>query len=173
MTTFRTNAVALVAAAAIALSALLTGVGAAEAEPSQPSEQEINRDLAAARAASAKYHRVEVALADGFVEPVPHPEHPEHPVCVVSPSGGMGYHFVNPSRMGDGRIDVREPEVLLYEKDAAGRFRLTGVEYIGNEGDALFGRSFTQGPPGHALHVWLWKHNPSGMFADWNPNVGC
>jgi hypothetical protein len=24
-----------------------------------------------------------------------------------------------------------------------------------------------------ALHVWLWKHNPSGMFADWNPNVTC
>jgi hypothetical protein len=24
-----------------------------------------------------------------------------------------------------------------------------------------------------ALHVWVWKHNPSGMFADWNPQVSC
>jgi hypothetical protein len=23
------------------------------------------------------------------------------------------------------------------------------------------------------LHVWLWKHNPTGMFAEWNPNVRC
>jgi hypothetical protein len=24
-----------------------------------------------------------------------------------------------------------------------------------------------------ALHVWLWRHNPAGLFADWNPNVSC
>ena len=23
------------------------------------------------------------------------------------------------------------------------------------------------------LHVWLWKHNPSGLFAEWNPSVTC
>jgi hypothetical protein len=23
------------------------------------------------------------------------------------------------------------------------------------------------------LHVWVWKHNPSGMFEDWNPTVNC
>jgi hypothetical protein len=23
------------------------------------------------------------------------------------------------------------------------------------------------------LHVWVWKHNPSGLFASWNPNVNC
>lgn len=23
------------------------------------------------------------------------------------------------------------------------------------------------------LHVWVWKHNPNGMFEDWNPNVSC
>ena len=25
----------------------------------------------------------------------------------------------------------------------------------------------------YELHVWAWKHNPSGMFADWNPTVSC
>ena len=24
-----------------------------------------------------------------------------------------------------------------------------------------------------ALHVWLWKDNPSGLYADWNPAVSC
>ncbi len=34
------------------------------------------------------------------------------------------------------------------------------------------------GPPGAApwhydLHVWLWEDNPSGIFADFNPNLHC
>lgn len=171
--TLRKNTVAVAAATAIALGVLgtlLTSGAAAEAAPAQPGTQEINRDLAAARAATAKYHRVEVAIADGF-------EDPRH--CVTSPTGGMGYHFANPNRL-DEHLDVREPEVLLYEKDAAGRFRLTGVEYIhvsqDPTGAQLFGRTLaspTPIPDSRALHVWLWKHNPSGMFADWNPNVVC
>jgi hypothetical protein len=23
------------------------------------------------------------------------------------------------------------------------------------------------------LHVWIWKENPSGLFAPWNPRVTC
>ena len=166
MNTLRMCIVTFTAATTITLGGLLpTGAVAEEAQP-QPTTQEISRDLAVARAASARYHRVEVALADGFVGTGG---------CVALPdgSGGMGFHFVNPGRMGDNHLDVAESEVLLYEMDARGRFRLTGVEYIGHEGDALFGQPFTPGPAGHALHVWLWKHNPSGMFADWNPDVSC
>jgi hypothetical protein len=45
----------------------------------------------------------------------------------------------------------------------------------------LFGQTF-QGPmPGHApgmgwhwdLHAWVWAHDPSGMFAPWNPALEC
>ena len=25
----------------------------------------------------------------------------------------------------------------------------------------------------YELHVWAFGHNPSGAFADWNPNVSC
>jgi hypothetical protein len=28
-------------------------------------------------------------------------------------------------------------------------------------------------PAFYELHVWAWKTNPSGMFADWNPRVSC
>jgi hypothetical protein len=27
--------------------------------------------------------------------------------------------------------------------------------------------------PIYKLHVWLWRDNPAGMFADWNPKVSC
>jgi hypothetical protein len=28
-------------------------------------------------------------------------------------------------------------------------------------------------PAFYALHVWAWKENPNGTFADWNPKVSC
>ena len=45
----------------------------------------------------------------------------------------------------------------------------------------LFGQSFNGPMPGHTptmgwhwdLHVWVWAHNPSGMFAEWNPSIQC
>jgi len=24
-----------------------------------------------------------------------------------------------------------------------------------------------------ALHVWAWRENPSGLYANWNPKVSC
>jgi hypothetical protein len=41
----------------------------------------------------------------------------------------------------------------------------------------LFGQEFELVPAGnrygipafYELHAWIWKHNPSGMFSDWNP----
>ena len=45
----------------------------------------------------------------------------------------------------------------------------------------LFGQTFQAGgadnrygiPAYYALHLWLWDHNPSGLFEDWNPTVRC
>jgi hypothetical protein len=28
-------------------------------------------------------------------------------------------------------------------------------------------------PAFYELHVWAWKTNPAGTFADWNPTVSC
>ena len=25
----------------------------------------------------------------------------------------------------------------------------------------------------YLMHAWVWKHNPAGIMADWNPNVSC
>ncbi len=113
--------------------------------------------------------------------------------CVAYPElGGMGYHIGNPEYLQNGILDPLKPEVLLYEPQKNGRMRLVGVEYIvpfmppaepegqPDPGDqpSLFGQDFVSsphvGPFGSwTLHVWLWRHNPAGMFADFNPNVSC
>ncbi len=28
-------------------------------------------------------------------------------------------------------------------------------------------------PIHYDLHVWVWRHNPSGTFNEYNPNVRC
>lgn len=145
-------------------------------------------DLAAVRAATARYHRVDAALADGYVSTNE---------CAASPSGAMGIHYVNPALMGppapggDATLDPLRPEVLLYEPQKNGRLQLVGVEYLvwraawaaahPRTAPSLFGQPFVQsfGPGAHGLpdhyelHVWIWQHNPSGMFAQWNPTVTC
>jgi hypothetical protein len=143
-----------------------------------------DRQLQALKSATARYHSVQQAIRAGYW-PGPTPTSPA--TCAAHPTAGaMGYHFENESLMHDGRLDWRRPEMLLYERKSNGRYRLIGVEYYiqANQAAAtpsLFGQSF-QGPmpahhPGQTshydLHVWLWKHNPAGMFAEWNPNVRC
>ena len=111
--------------------------------------------------------------------------------CVSGPdAGAMGVHFVN-FPLVDGVPEAERPEALIYEvKD--GRARLLGVEYIvpvdawkPNAGDppvpVLDGQvfHFVESPnrfglPAfYELHVWAWRENPSGTFADWNTQVSC
>ena len=37
----------------------------------------------------------------------------------------------------------------------------------------LFHRSGSNGVGVFGLHVWLWRNNPAGLFAESNPNVSC
>jgi len=111
--------------------------------------------------------------------------------CVSGPEqGAMGVHFVN-FALVDGKLEAKAPEALIYEvKD--GRARLVGVEYIvpvdawhPTEGEppvpVLEGQVFHFNespnrfglPAFYELHVWAWRDNPNGTFADWNPRVSC
>jgi hypothetical protein len=111
--------------------------------------------------------------------------------CVSGPDeGAMGVHFVNFSLV-DGELDAEHPEALIYEVKN-GRARLVGVEYIvpvdawhPGEGEppvpVLEGQvfHFVESPnrfglPAfYELHVWAWRDNPNGTFADWNTRVSC
>ena len=110
--------------------------------------------------------------------------------CVSGPQeGAMGVHLVNGDLVGDGLLDATRPEALMYE-ERNGQMRLVGVEFVviaeawhlTNEAPpVLMGQLFNYvGSPNrygipafYELHVWAWKTNPSGVFADWNPLVSC
>jgi hypothetical protein len=135
--------------------------------------------------ATRKYHRLGAAIKAHYslltdVNGV---------TCIDGPpgQGNMGYHYVDGDLVGDGKINADQPEAVLYEKTKAG-LQLTAVEYVviaadwkGAQPPSLFGHAFMfvtspnrYGlPPFYALHVWLWKDNPSGRFNPWNPTVKC
>jgi hypothetical protein len=137
----------------------------------------VQKSLAAVRAATAKYHRVEQALADGYVVGSP---------CVSHPTlGTMGIHYVHPGLIADPALRETQPEVLLYEPQKNGQMKLVAVEYMALATGArpkLFGQTFEDGPPvptpagampTFTLHAWVWQHNASGVFAGFNPSASC
>jgi hypothetical protein len=170
---------------ASASAAMITGAvlvvhlgGVASGETSQ---QRLERQVERVRQVSGAYHNEALATVGGFER---------EDVCVASPDGGMGYHYVNRDRF-DSVVNKDQPEALLYAKGPGDTRVLTGVEYIKVDADqdlstdddrpSLFGRPFAGPMPGHGpgmpvhydLHMWVWLANPDGMFAEWNPRVTC
>lgn len=103
--------------------------------------------------------------------------------CVSSPEGAMGYHYVNFSLL-DLDLDPSKPEILVFVPGDNGELRLGAVEYavpidLWDEGSVVPPRILGQSLHANAelglyvLHAWIYEENPSGLFADWNPNVSC
>ena len=103
----------------------------------------------------------------------------------------MGAHFVNPALLFDAALDPAQPEALIYESKN-GFTRLVGVEFIvfadvWHESHALNDPPLIEGqllqfvdspnrfglPAHYELHVWAWRENTNGVFADWNTHVSC
>jgi hypothetical protein len=125
------------------------------------------------RIANARFEDVKAAVAEGYAA-IP---------CASGIDGGaMGVHYVNADYLKDDVPDVKRPQAIMYEPMPNGKMALIAVEYISFKGPAsLKGQlfSFTGAPnrygldPFYELHVWAWKPNPRGPFADMNPNVTC
>jgi hypothetical protein len=145
-----------------------------------PESSEVQSQISDLREATARFHRLEVAIQEGYA--------PFGGCFSNPPEGNMGYHYANAELMEDPAVDPNHPELLLYEKQEDGSMRLVGVEYLtfqaawhkaGNRFlPKLFGERFHLNStlldePFYLLHVWQWKHNPSGRFEDWNPRVVC
>ena len=146
-------------------------------------------DLAATRNATAGYHNLQVAVADGYSVELPDVF---GETCIANLSdpgaGAMGVHMVSLDRVGDPALEPTDPEVLVYERRNNGTLKLVALEYVVfasavTSVPKMFGVpfDFNDGsryglPPFYALHAWIWKPNPSepaGIFNAWNPRVSC
>lgn len=127
----------------------------------------LNQELALARSSTAKYHNINKALADGYVD-----------INLYIPN--MGWHFLNGNLLDD-TFEIDKPELLVYANKPGGGYRLVAVEYAvplplsvdppaGFTGDDDVWNENT-GAGLWTLHAWIWLHNPDGVFADFNPNT--
>ena len=167
---------------ALALGALIPA--ALAAPPTLPPE------LEEVRQALERYQDPIVAVHDGYLSTLGCVEYPSaagegH---VPYPVGGMGVHFLNPGLIGP-EPDPLRPAILVYAPDGA-KLRLVAAEWLVplatgiRERPELFGQPFDGPMEGHEplmpaelhhydLHVWLFEHNPAGLFAPTNPAVTC
>ncbi|HKC18060.1 MAG TPA: hypothetical protein VKE27_00375 [Candidatus Dormibacteraeota bacterium] len=126
--------------------------------------------LAGVRNATSAFHDLHAAGAAGYA--------PLLSCFDLLGVGGMGQHYANTSLL-DATVDANRPEALVYEIDGD-RLQLVAVEYIvpwqawvSLTPPQLYGRSFFRVDSLHlwALHAWIWRPNPLGIFANYNPNV--
>lgn len=184
-TTVTSYAIAIRRVALVAASLVLAGAGGARAQADQAHAAHGGRAPARlvqiVRDATRQYQDLHVATADGYGQFLG---------CVSGPQdGAMGIHYVHGPRVGDGLIDASRPEALIYEV-GGGKARLVGVEFIVDAAQwlaanaqppVLEGQSFHYvGSPNRygipaffELHVWAWRDNPNGAFADFNTRVTC
>ncbi len=146
--------------------------------------------LTDAARATAKYHSLTVAKSNGYALL----RDKQGIACIAMDSmpamGAMGVHYANASLVGDGVEQVTKPEALVYAPKPGGGGTLAALEYVVTKSawhahhsgvPTLFGHRFNSTPAGnrfglpayYSLHVWVWKHNPAGMYAMWNPTVSC
>ena len=169
-------------AVSAALLALLGGV-AAGCGSDKITDTDLKTAITQIRAATLKYKDYKVALADGYINTKN---------CVESadgPSAGAGgIHFVNFKLELDNKTDLQHPEELNYEPQPDGSLVLVGVEF---RRPLLKGQKQAPdvNPLGHLdgplpptvkgdfkhwqTHMWVWRTNPEGLFAPFNPRVRC
>lgn len=93
----------------------------------------------------------------------------------------MGHHYLKPERL-DADFELETPELLVYADDpCGGGRRLVAVEYavplslvkdapsgfVGSDDRWTVNQQFQL----WTLHVWLYEHNPAGVFASHNVRV--
>jgi hypothetical protein len=145
-------------------------------------------ELAAVRRVTAQFQRLEAATDAGYelgyvngagVRIITG--------CISHPTAGaMGYHYFNKQLIDDLVVDPLKPEGLVYAPAHDGQLKLVAVEYVvpgpNSNPPGVSEPPSVMGMQMHILvpavgfyihHAWIWRHNPSGMFADWNPEVVC
>ena len=188
-----TSACACLAIAACAPDAPTSAAGirshhdhAAAAANLSPSE--VARALSALRARTAGWHNPAKAEAAGYTFPVGCSDERTEGLP-ASLARGMGYHTLNPSLI-DARATLLEPELIVFARNlASGELEYAGFDYFipGGFYPGPASPDYPGEPPileglgtplawndahnGWIAHIWPWRHNPDGMFPNFNPTV--
>jgi hypothetical protein len=159
------TALAVATAAAFALTAAPAHAASDDPDPS------VWTTLSTTYQATSKYGYEAFAPGGGYART---------DTCVADQAqGGMGYHYRNPANIDS--LDPQKPAALVYADGSGftdGR-KLVAVEWAvtdtGQAAPTLFGRTFRKDPVSgyFTLHAWIYKPNPKGLFAPWNPEVAC
>ena len=150
---------------------------------------------------SAPFHDVDAAEAAGYGLFKAPPLTAEDGCVSSADEGGMGYHYTRGNNLGDDAVELLDPEFLVYaptnapRQDGEARRRLAAFDYFIPYSAKWPGPddpTFTRAPTLHdfstmsdlpdiafapsrfngwMFHIWLWEHNPSGMFTNWNRSV--
>jgi hypothetical protein len=155
----------------LGLSALATLVACDQSDASAPDP--LRQELDTLRALTKRFESIATARAAGYDVKVTD--------CMADAAGAMGFHYGNAALI-DGTVNALEPEVMMYEPLPSGQLQLVGVEYVvplnawtAAAPPQLYGQTFQRNDMFQvwALHAWVWKDNPRGTFASWNPSVTC
>lgn len=156
-------------------ASLLATVGCTTAGQLDTGGARLTQELRQLRDATRAFHVLDSAVAAGYPRTVRN--------CLVHQHhGAMGFHHLNAALL-DAEARIEKPEILLYELTGDGRYVLNGVEFIvpytfrarDSVPPVLMGQSLRREDNLRFwyLHVWAWKENPDGPFADFHPAVSC
>jgi hypothetical protein len=135
----------------------------------------VDAGLLRLRTATQPYKSLDSAVAAGYPRTVVD--------CLVHEHhGAMGYHHVNRAYLSP-TLSIEKPQILLYERTPEGAYQLNGVEFIipyrmyprDSVPPVWMGQTMHHEDNLNIwyLHVWAWKNNPDGVFANFNSTVSC
>jgi hypothetical protein len=153
------------------------------------------------RKLTASFHDLDAAKAAGYNLFTAVPLTAPDGCISSMKDGGMGYHYSRLDNLTDDSVTLLDPEFLVYaptnapRKGGEARRRLAAFDYFipysakwPGPDDPRFERAPTLHDfstmsdlpdvafapsrfSGWMVHIWLWEHNPGGMFANWNSAV--
>jgi hypothetical protein len=157
---------AVLGAGAVAASVGVAGCSGVGSLVGQSPEEQV-RDY---ESALERFTDVRTAIAEGYRTTGTY---------ITGTDGALGVPFVN---VGVSDLDPERPQAVLYTLTEDATYEAVGLKWFVPAEDrssppSLFGKTFS-GPhtsdtsiiPEHyALHVWLYRENPDGLFARYNP----
>jgi hypothetical protein len=176
-------------------SALIASTASAEVPRTMPDEA-----LQQLRSQLSNYRSVTYAIEHGYV---PGRACESHPTLGAMGYHYVRPDLLGLTAPVNGRVNgtgtytrAEPPAILLYVPDGDGGLKLAGIEmlvfaaaweaghnyppmYRGREynhmvDDPNTARDEAHGfMPHYDLHIWLFEHNPSGMYSQWNPALSC